>query len=861
MKTCRSAGWLLLVFLGAGHIQTISAAEANPPPPRITSTVTSNGQARFAFPYPAAERYEVFGASIVTGPFTTNVPGALVGPTFTPATNAGPLGFYRVAVTPMSSNALFAATVLHRVTYGPSPDDIDHIASVGPEQFIQEQLNPEAIAETIDVDPPIINTPPPVPPAPPLTNWIRRSVTGTASGVNFGIYLSSAGRVYLDDVRLVLGTNADVGANLLLNGDFEDTALFPPWIRGSAISTATLVTNSPTVDGLAASGTNCLLLVASSGTTTLSSGFYQPFATNAPPTNEKYTLSFSYLPIQNQGTNVMTVRLSGTLASTTGTLPTAPVAPPTPPVAPPAVSPVYAKLTNVLATLEDLRAWHVLHAVRSKRQLHEVLAQFFDNHFCTQYQKTEDWFDMNFSNAITNDTDRKRLSLDFDWREHNLWRQVLLDPNGTFYDLLKISIESPAMIIYLDTVINSRAAANENYAREILELHTFGVDNGYVQQDIVELAKVWTGWRVAKKDISVANNPHAPPVNNVTNDPGVWVLHFATNNHSYATKRLFTNVVIDARFGPPYGGQAYSLVFTNNQFPGTNGMLEGYRVIEHLANNPHTAEFLCVKLCRLFIHEKFEFGLNVDYRTPATAEIQLVKDCMAAWDVPASGDGRKGNIRQVLSVIFNSALFRGHAASHQKVKTPLELAVSAIRALRVSDTDTNGYFTTTCDTDGYGVTGNNNTTTSPLSRMGGMGLFNKAEPDGYSEFGSLWLNTANLCERMRFVQHLLMPASSSTKDDDYTSVGIKNTSDPAKLVRLKLPSASWNDAAAVTDFFLGILYPGEGRGNLGLDRQAAITYLTTDDAGNASAFNLVTHDGRLRSMVALLMSMPRFQEQ
>ena len=866
MNTRCTLGWLLLFCLGAGLVQTLTAAEANPPPPSILSTLTTNGQPRFIFPYPAADRYDVFGATGPAAIFTTNIAGSLVGPTFTPASNAGPAGFYRVSATPMNSNALFAATVLNRLTYGPSPNDVEHIAAVGPDAFILEQMKPENITETIDVDPPITNTPPPVPPAPPLTNWIRVSATGTASGVNFGLYLSGAGRVYLDDIRLVAGTNADAGANLLLNGDFEDPTLVPPWTRGSSISAGTVITNSPTLDGLAASGTNCLLLAASAGTTTLTAGFYQPFATNTPAGTSKFTLSFSYLPVQNQGTNVLTVRLSGALTIATVTLPTAPVAPPAPPAAPPAVSPIYAKLTNSLATLDDLRAWHVLHAVRSKRQLHEVLVQFFDNHFCTQYQKTKDWFDNNYANAITNDTARARLALDFDWREHKKWRDALLQTNCTFYDLLKISGESPAMTIYLDTVLNTKAAANENYGRELMELHSMGVDNGYLQQDIVEMAKVWTGWRVDKKAPEFANDVLAPPVADRTNDVGVWVLHFATNAHNYAVKRLFTNNLglIDARFGPPWAGTSYSLTISNRASlaGGTNDI---YQVLNHLANLPYTAEFISVKLCRLFVHEGFDFGANVDYTLPnLTPEVQLVKDCMTAWNTPAPGDGRKGNIRQVLTVIFNSALFRGHAASQQKLKTPLELTVSAIRALRVSDTDTNGYFTTTCDTDGYSLTFTSSSSPfSPLSRMGGMDLFDRVTPDGYPEFGRLWLNTANLCERMRFAQHLLMPATSALKTSDYGSGSLrsKNTSDPAKLIRLKLPSASWNDPAAIVDYFLGILYPGEGKANLGLDREAAIRFLTTDDAGNAAAFDLGTNEGRLRSMVALLMCLPRFQEQ
>jgi hypothetical protein len=274
-------------------------------------------------------------------------------------------------------------------------------------------------------------------------------------------------------------------------------------------------------------------------------------------------------------------------------------------------------------------------------------------------------------------------------------------------------------------------------------------------------------------------------------------------------------------------------------------------------------EFISVTLCRLFVHEGFEFGFY-DYTTNnPTPEIQLVKDCMTAWDTPA-GDGRKGNIRSVLNVIFASDLFRGHGASHQKVKTPLEFSVSAVRALRLVSTDSNSWVSSTCESDGYGISGTNNNT-YPLSRMGGMGLFNKPEPDGWSEFGRIWLNTANLCERMRFAQHLLMPTAAGTKDDDYGSAGQRNTSDPVGLLKSRLPAASWNDAAAVTDFFLGLFYPGEGAANMGRDRQAAIDYLNSNEAGSgSSAFSGLSgnaYDGRVRSMVGFLLCLPRFQEQ
>jgi len=148
--------------------------------------------------------------------------------------------------------------------------------------------------------------------------------------------------------------------------------------------------------------------------------------------------------------------------------------------------------------------------------------------------------------------------------------------------------------------------------------------------------------------------------------------------------------------------------------------------------------------------------------------------------------------------------------------------------------------------------------------MGGMNLFDKTEPNGYSEFGKIWLNTANLCERMRFVQHLLMPTSSSLKSTDYGTS--RNVSDPVKLIKMKLPQTSWTDAGAIVDYFLPLLFPGEGKANLDLDRTAAIAFLNTNEAGAASSFASIAntpaaYDGRIRGMIGLLMSFPRFQEQ
>ncbi len=843
------------------------AAEMNPAPPQMKGSRGTNGQTRLSFPYPGAQQYNVFSSPNVAAPFTPDTnSGQLLGPSFL-VTNGGPMRFYRVNAVPMSSNDLFAATVLNRLTYGPSPDSIDRIRSIGVQAFIDEQMAGELIPDSINTDPAITNQ---VPTPPALTNWIRVTATGVSGGNTVGFYMTNRGSIYIDNVWLCYGTNAETGTNLIVNGSFETSPINPPWTNGNgSLNTvgSMIVTNSPTVDGLAAEGTNCLLLTFTGAASQLNAGFWQFFLTNTPSSTQRFAFSYYYLPVQQTNPVAFVGRLTGGVSGVaTGAvvLPSVPA----PPAAPPAIAAAYSRIINTNANLDDLRAWHVFRAIHSPRQLHEVLAQFFQNHFTTQYQKTRDYFDNNYDvGAYTNSNIREAISVDLHWREHNRFRQALLNPNCNFHDLLKISVESEAMIVYLDTQLNSKAAPNQNYAREIMELHSMGADNGYIQQDIVDLAKVWTGWRMAKKEPANADSPFAPAISgsntNIADTPGSWVLHFATNSHDTGTKRLFTNGPIAARFGSTFNaGQSYALILSNTLATGTNGFSEGYRVAAHLANLPYTMEFVSVKLCRVFVHENFQFGVY-DYTLPVISpEAQLVKDCMTAWNTPA-GDGRKGNIRSVLNVIFNSALFRGHGASHQKTKTPLEFAVSAVRALRVTSTDANGYVTSTSDSDGYGISGKNGNT-YPLSRMGGMGLFNKTEPDGWSEFGTVWLNTANLCERMRFAQHLSMPASS-TKDDDYGSAGLANTTDPVALIRLRLPSGSWNDAGAVADLLLGLLYPGEGAGNLGRDRQAAIDYLNTNEAGTGSSpfsgLSGSNYDARVRSLVGFLFSLPRFQEQ
>jgi len=215
----------------------------------------------------------------------------------------------------------------------------------------------------------------------------------------------------------------------------------------------------------------------------------------------------------------------------------------------------------------------------------------------------------------------------------------------------------------------------------------------------------------------------------------------------------------------------------------------------------------------------------------------------------------RGQIRAVIRTICDSELFRTHGANAQKIKTPLEYAVSAIRALRSTTAD--GFYT--ADTDGYSLV-------TPLVRMGTMALFDRGDPDGFPETAPGWVSAGTLAERLRFVQTIVMPTGDSTRNDSIAG-GNKSFIDPSALLRRKLAAGLWSDAAAVSQYFVSTLYPGEGAGNLERYRTIAKNFLdTADDGVTASPFRLLTpgsaaHDQRLRGVVAMLMTLQRFQEQ
>jgi len=319
----------------------------------------------------------------------------------------------------------------------------------------------------------------------------------------------------------------------------------------------------------------------------------------------------------------------------------------------------------------ELVAAKLIRATESRRQLQEVLLDFWFNHFNVAAQK----------GAVR-------------WMLPS-YEQEALRPHlfGSFRALLGAVAQHPAMLFYLDnwtstregfdmagalrsvgaTVPTKLAAVgklglNENYARELLELHTLGVDGGYTQADVREVARCFTGWGIEKP-----------------RQVGTFAYH--PRAHDTGEKHVLGHTI-------PAGG----------------GMEDGERVLDLLAESPSTAHFLARKLVQKFV---------ADEPPPALVE-RVARTYLETH----------GNLTAVYLALFQSPEFWSDQAYNGKTKTPLEFAVSAVRAL--------GGTT-------YGD--------APLIKaLDGMGepLYRAQPPTGWPEVATPWVNAGALVTRINF---------------------------------------------------------------------------------------------------------------
>ena len=362
-----------------------------------------------------------------------------------------------------------------------------------------------------------------------------------------------------------------------------------------------------------------------------------------------------------------------------------------------------------LRAVGEMQEAKIIRAVSSERQLQEVLVDFWGNHFNIDVKKS-------LCRALKPADDRDVI------RSHVL---------GMFRDLLEASAKSPAMLVYLDNSQNSvtrdkpgavesamremyvqrmigngqsakallgdgREGPNENYGREILELHTLGVDGGYTQKDVQEVARCFSGWTLM---------------------PLTGKFNFTPKRHDQGRKVVLGHVI------PPGGG-----------------MEDGEKVLDILASHPSTAKFISRKLCQRFVSDD-----------PPTALVERVAKVFT---------DSQGDLRKVTEAVVTSPEFFSRDAYRSKIKSPFEFAVSAVRASGGTFVEPSlpVYKKVRCVLEGAGTIGYGAEKLSAAPRKSlnwmifdmGQPLFAFAAPTGYPETSSKWVSSGALIERLNF---------------------------------------------------------------------------------------------------------------
>jgi uncharacterized protein (DUF1800 family) len=310
----------------------------------------------------------------------------------------------------------------------------------------------------------------------------------------------------------------------------------------------------------------------------------------------------------------------------------------------------------------------ILRAAYSNNQLLEVMTDFWFNHFNVSLSKNDC---AEFIPAYERDVIR---------------------PNalGKFDSLLLKTAKSPAMLYYLDNFNSSGVKGlNENYAREVMELHTLGVDGGYTQQDVTEAARVLTGWTVYPMNEvgRAAINRFTPQQLDRRGFVHEGDFLFNANRHDKGQKTVLGHV-----------------------FPAGGGYEEGVELLEMLAHSGSTARFISRKIAVRFVSDD---------------PPQSLIDKMAR-----TFSDKDGDIRQVLLTMVEAPEFWSPAAVRGKTKSPFELAIGAVRSLHADIGQPYPLYVW-------------------ISRMGEKKYYYQA-PTGFPDKGIYWINTGSLLNRMNF---------------------------------------------------------------------------------------------------------------
>lgn len=334
---------------------------------------------------------------------------------------------------------------------------------------------------------------------------------------------------------------------------------------------------------------------------------------------------------------------------------------------------------NTSRTLDELIEHDLAYAIYTEKQLREVMGTFWSNHF-------------HASEKLANMAHQMVADRDF-FRENAF---------GNFADLLKYSARSPVMSRFLDNTDNRRGRINENYGREILELHTVGVTGGYDDDDVIAVSRIFTGWTY-----DWVNQAQ------VDTQPRDYVFEFRADRHDFEDKEIpFLGITITGREGP-------------------EGVEEGDELIDALAMDPRTQNYVCGKIVQKFVADQ----------PPAS----FVSNCVAAWE--ASG----GNSAAILrAILLDPAYINTPAIQRNQSKTPLEFAVSFARAF--------DYLPSADQEDRY-----YRELREMVSKAGYFPV-RFPVPTGLPEVGAAWLNSGSLISQYQEVVGMANNAANFGSD-------------------------------------------------------------------------------------------------
>ena len=351
-------------------------------------------------------------------------------------------------------------------------------------------------------------------------------------------------------------------------------------------------------------------------------------------------------------------------------------------------------------------------AINSENPVRTRFTAFIENHFSTWINKT---------NAAPK------------WHEHVAFSKLGIAP---FIDLLKGSARSPAMLVYLDQEKSYAKKINENYAREIMELHTLGVHAGYSQSDVTTLAGLLTGWTLT----------------NEVRLPLAGEERMQLNNGKEA------GIEPDFRYDPLLNDGKPRRVF-GISFPEAAPAQRYDRVqlaLEFLAAHPATAEHFCRKIA--------------DHYVGTPAPDALVQDLARVY-LESGGDARS-----ILQALAAHPLFW---SAPDRLATPQDYALRLARRLRSTDQTPDGSKSVKPQE------------IERFLKLSGMGLFDRVTPDGYPEQDAAYADSNALLQRWRFAQSIgglinnLVPESWRTP--------------PARTERTTLPEAAFDAPQRLVD--------------------------------------------------------------